>query len=356
VLIEVPAHTLGLDIGDRVCVYRDVLGDGRRGKRGEVPTERTALGAFFQNLEPSRVVMEACTQSHWISRLAKTSGHEVLVANPRKLESLSKSDKKTDENDAEFLARKGRVDVEALHAIQHCSPEVQVDRELIQARALLVRNRVSVVNHVRSVVKVHGYRLKSCSTECFVKKGWPQIPEELRPALESMFEVLRMVSGQIDELEKKIAALTKSRYPVARMLSDRFPGIGVLTATSFVLRLEDPKRFSSSRQVGAYLGLVPRKQQSGEYDPQLHITKAGDKELRRLLVLAANYILGRFCKDCDLRRFGERVARGGGKNDRKRAKVAVARKLAVLMHLMWKRGEVYDPQYQTKLSGELQAS
>jgi transposase len=246
--------------------------------------------------------------------------------------------------------------VSRLHPVQHCSAQAQIDRELIHARALLVRLRVSMTNHVRSVVKVHGYRLRSCSTECFVKKGWPQIPEELRSALTGIFLTLDTVSRQIVELDKKIEAVGRERYPVTRMFADNIPGIAMLTATAFALRIEDPRRFANSRQVGAYLGLVQRKHKSGQSDPHLGITKAGDGELRRLLVLAANYILGRFCKDCDLRRFGERIARGGGKNDRKRAKVAIARKLAVLMHLMWKRGEVYDPQHQMKLAGKLQPS
>lgn len=111
--------------------------------------------------------------------------------------------------------------------------------------------------------------------------------------------------------------------------------------------------FGKSREVGPALGLVPRRDQSGDQDPQLHITRTRDVYLRRLLVVAAQYILGPFGPDCDLRRWGMKVAERGGKNAKKRAVVAVARKLAILMHRLWKTGEVYDPFYQIR--GEVEA-
>ena len=120
-------------------------------------------------------------------------------------------------------------------------------------------------------------------------------------------------------------------------------GIGPLTALTFVLTLEDPYRFEKSRSVGAYLGLVPATDQSGDRDPQKRISKEGDEMLRKLLVGSAHYILGPFGSDSDLRRHGEKIASRGGKNAKKRAAVAVARKLSVLLHSLWVSGEVYDP-------------
>ena len=124
-------------------------------------------------------------------------------------------------------------------------------------------------------------------------------------------------------------------------------GIGPLTALTFVLTLEDPYRFEKSRSVGAYLGLVPAIDQSGDRDPQKRITKEGDEMLRKLLVGSSHYILGPFGSDSDLRRHGEKIASRGGKNAKKRAAVAVARKLAVLLHRLWVTAEVYDPLHNT---------
>ncbi len=119
-----------------------------------------------------------------------------------------------------------------------------------------------------------------------------------------------------------------------------------MTALSFVLVLEDSGRIENSRSVGPFLGLTPKRDQSGQTDKQLRITKAGNAYLRRLLVQCAQYILGEFGPDCDLRRFGLKLAERGGKNAKRRAVVAVARKLAVVMHHLWKVGGDYDPLHQ----------
>ena len=119
-----------------------------------------------------------------------------------------------------------------------------------------------------------------------------------------------------------------------------------ITALAFILTLERADRFKKSRDVGSYVGLTPKRDQSGQSDKQLGITKAGNAELRRLLVGCAQYILGYYAKDCDLRRVGLKLAARGGKNAKRRAVVAVARKLAVLMHHLWATGETYDPFFQ----------
>lgn len=179
------------------------------------------------------------------------------------------------------------------------------------------------------------------------------IPDELRHALDPILEVITSMNEQIARLDKRIEHLCNERYPVTQLLR-QIKGVGPVVALSFVLTIDDPKRFRSARDIGAYLGLVPRKKSSGMSDPQMHITKAGDSNMRRLLVNAANYILGHFGPDCDLRRFGERMAgAAGNKGAKKRARVAVARKLAVLLHHLWRTGLVYDPLYGAKARGDL---
>ena len=126
---------------------------------------------------------------------------------------------------------------------------------------------------------------------------------------------------------------------------------------AFVLAVGDPWRFEKSRTVGSYFGLRPRQRQSGARDPQMHVTKAGDRYVRRVLLQCAHYILGPFGGDCDLRRWGLKlIERGGGTTSRKKAVVAVARKLAVLMHRLWITGEIYDPLHLAKKRGDVVAT
>ena len=164
-----------------------------------------------------------------------------------------------------------------------------------------------------------------------VKSAGGRLPSSSAPAFS------RRVADQLPE------GLGESLVPVVRQIR----GVGPLMALTFVLTLEEAGRFGNSRQVGAYVGLCPRQDQSGQRNPQLRITKAGDRMVRRLLVQSAHYIMGPFGEDSDLRRHGEKIAARGGKNAKKRAVVAVARKLAVLMHHLWVTGEVYEPLYNT---------
>jgi transposase len=162
------------------------------------------------------------------------------------------------------------------------------------------------------------------------------------PALGPILEQIGSLTQRIRDYDRRLEAISKDRYPETELLR-QVEGIGPLTALAFVLTLEDPHRFEKSRSVGAYLGLVPARDQSGDRDPQRRISKEGDEMLRRLLVGSAHYTLGPFGSDSDLRRHGEKIASRGGKNAKKRAAVAVARKLSVLLHHLWVTGEVYDP-------------
>jgi transposase len=332
-------EAIGCDLGDKtsdVCVlYSDGKMDFHR-----VKTTRTAMQAFFAQPR-THVIIEVGTHSRWVSELLRELGHRVTVANPRRLKAISQSDSKTDRRDAELLARLGRVDVQLLAPIEHRGRAAQADLAVTKARDVLVRSRTKLVNFVRSVVKSFGERLPKCSAESFHRRTRKQIPSDLIAAVDPIYCALERLDDEIKSIDRKIERIAK-RYPDVEVLSQP-NGVGVLTALVYLLTLEDKKRFKKSRSAGAFLGLRPAKRKSGDDDPQLRITKAGDPFMRRLLVNSANHIMGPFGQDSDLRRWGLELAKRGGKNARKRAKVGVARKLAVLMHRLWVTGEEYKP-------------
>ena len=265
-----------------------------------------------------------------------------LVANARRVRLIAQSDSKSDRADAETLARLGRLDPALLKPIRHRGVEAQLDLSLIRARDALVQARTQLVNHVRGAVKSVGGRLPKCSTESFPTKVRGEIPEALRPALGPVLELIAAITKELSRYDRQVETLAATRYPETAALR-QVPGVGALTALSYVLTLEDPARFPKSRAVGSYLGLRPRQHDSGASAPQLRITKSGDAHLRRLLVGSAHYVLGPFGPDSDLRRWGMTLAARGGKNAKKRAVVAVARKLAVLLHRLWVTGATYEP-------------
>lgn len=339
-------ETIGCDLGDKKSTVCILGPDGKVRERGEVQTRKTSMTKFFRR-PPVHVVIEVGAQSRWVSELLKELGHDVTVANPRRVALISQNDNKSDRTDAELLARMGRADPSLLCPMQHRSRQAQADLAVAKSRDALIGARTQLINHVRSVVKSFGTRLPSCTSESFHKKTAEDLPVELKPALEPLYQALASIAEQLRVHDKTIESLAKKHSDVAVL--EQVYGVGVLTAFVFILTLGDKDRFSSSRMAGAYLGLRPRKSQSGDGDPQLRITKAGDPFLRRLLVNCANHILGPFGKDSDLRTWGLRLVERGGKNARKRAKVAVARKLAVVLHRLWITGEVYQPiGYQAK--------
>ena len=333
--------TVGCDLGDRfshLCVL-DL--DGRVVGRERVRTTPAALESFFARPR-ARVILEAGSQSPWVARLVQAAGHEVVVANPRQLPLITKSSRKTDRNDAEKLARIGRLDVALLAPVKHRSAASQHDLAIVRARDVLVRERTQLVNHTRGIVKLVGARLPSCYPEALPKRARAQLPVELAPALGPILDVIESLNAQIKQYDVLLAERAQAAYPDAELLQ-QVNGVGLLTALTFVLTLEDPSRFKRSRDVGPFLGLVPIKDESGDDDPQRGITKTGDLYLRKLLVQCAHHILGHLGRDSDLRRWGLALAARGGKNAKKRAAVAVARRLAVLLHRLWCTGEVYQP-------------
>ncbi|MFP7753955.1 IS110 family transposase [Thermodesulfobacteriota bacterium B35] len=342
--------TIGMDLGDKNHILCVLDQNGTSCYQGSIPNKQETVKEFFLQYPRATVAIEAGTHSPWISRLLEDQGCHVLVGNPRRLRAIWDSERKDDYRDAEMLARIARFDPELLYPINHRGQQAQVDLELLQARDMLVKARTSLINHVRGSVKAFGERVRSCSAACFHRKAEKDLPDVLKPVLLPILEMIEQLSNQIKSYDKTIEDLCCNAYPETELLMG-IKGVGALTALAFILVLEDPSRFDRSRQVGSFLGLTPRRDQSGATDKQLRITKAGNPYLRRLLVGAAQYILGPFGEDCNLKRFGKRLCDRGGKNGKKRAVVAVARKLAVLLHHLWRTGTIYDPLY--KPSGTL---
>jgi len=234
------------------------------------------------------------------------------------------------------------VDPESLHPIEHRSREVRQDLVLLRARDALVAVRTELINTTRGTVKSIGKRLPKCSSRSFARHAEKELPAEIREALLPLVQLADALSHCIKEYDVKIEAMASQKYGHTNLLR-QIKGVGPITALAYVLTLENPECFAKSRDVGPYLGLVPKQEDSGESQPQLGISKAGDRMLRTLLVGSAQYILGPFGPDTDLRRYRLRLCEHGGKNAKKRAAVAVARKLAVLLHRLWVSGEVYEP-------------
>ena len=333
--------TIGIDLGDKAHRYCMLNEAGEVVMEGEVSSSLEALKKMFSRMEPARIALEAGTQSAWVSRELEGWGHEVLVGNARKLRMIYMSDNKTDERDAEMLARIARLDPKLLGPIRHRDEQAQRDLAILKARDILVRTRTHMINHVRGTVKCAGGRVPRSSTRYFHRKAAEAIPKNLRVSLKPILKTIGELCLKIRRYDSLIERRCKERYPETAALQE-IRGVGPVTSLGFVLTLEDPTRFPKSRAVPVYLGLVPRKHQSGEMDKQLHITKAGNRYLRRLLVQSAQYILGPFGEDCTLRRFGERISARGGKSAKRRAIVAVARKLSILLHRLWVTGEPYE--------------
>jgi transposase len=333
----------GLDISDREGTFVVLADDGRIVEEGKVTMTLAGLKRAFSERDSCRMALETGTHSPWTSRALADMGHEVIVANARQIPLIFRNNRKNDRLDALSLAKLARLDPELLHPISHRSAQAQEDLAVLRSRAALVGSRASLINHVRGVVKSMGGRLPSCSAEAFVHKAASKLPDGLRPALTPILEIIAELSNRIAGYDQAIERIARERHPDAAG-PRQVNGVGPITSLAFVLTLEDPRRFRRSRDVGSYLGLTPRRDQSGLRDPQLHITKAGDDFLRKLLTECAHYVLGPFGADCDLRRWGLKLAgTTGNKRARKRAITAVARKLAVLLHRLWSTGEVYEP-------------
>jgi transposase len=332
--------TIGLDLGDRKSKYCVFDGDNYL-QEADVATTPEEMKGVFGAMRPCRIALEVGTHSPWVSAVVEGLGYEVVVANAREVRAISKSKKKNDKLDARKLARLAHADPQLLSPIKHRSMKVQMDLLRIRARAGLVETRTGLVNRVRGLVKSHGQRIRKCDADSLSVELLRGLDESLIAALKPVMEVIETVTEQIQQYDKQVQELAE-KYPETKRLR-QVTGVGPLISTAYVLTLEEAQRFSKSRHVGGYLGLTPAQKDSGDSHPQLRITKAGDCYLRKLLVQGAQYILGAHGPDSDLRRWGQKLAGGGSDREKRRAVVAVARKLAVLLHRLWKTGETYEP-------------
>ena len=338
--------TVGLDLGDRSSWYCVLDEAGSVLLEQRLGTTPKALREVFGGMPRSRIALETGMHSPWVSRLLSELGHEVIVAHARNVRLIGESRKKDDRLDAQTLARLARMDPELLSPVKHRSAKAQADLSVIRARAGLVRARTALVNTARGLAKSYGERLRGCNVRNMNPEKAEGLSPELQAALQPLLAALESLSERIAEYNERIEKLAQESYPQVALLK-QVKGVGTLIALTFLLTLEDPHRFRKSRDVGCYLGLQPGRRNSGQSEPQLHISKEGDPYLRTLLVQGAHHILGPFGADCDLRRWGLKLAERGGKSGKKRAIIATARKLAVLLHHLWVSGEEYQPLHNS---------
>jgi transposase len=338
-------QTIGIDVGDRrshACVV-----DGSREIVEEFSFETYSMARCRHLLrEPCQVILEVGPHSRWMQKCLSALGHTVRVVDARKIHLISRSMHKTDRRDARTLAQLGAGVPEVLGEIRHRTDQAQADLTVLHTRDHLVRMRTATILRVRGVLKSSGIQVPNKDTRAFHRHVVHLLPAALRDGLMPLIDELESLHDRIRALDKKIAAIA-TRYPMVPRLT-AITGVGTLTGLAYVLCLDDPRRFKKSRDVGPYIGLTPAKHASGQKDPQLSITRSGNSFLRRLLVQSGHYVLGPFGPPCLLRSHGQRIVERGGKYARKRAVVAVARKLAVLMHRLWLNETPYDPWYRSK--------
>src|SRR5271163_4009945 len=341
-LLKEQKLTMGLDLGDRWSFYCVLDEAGKILLEQKVSTTPAAMKQTFLKIPRSLMAMETGTHSPWVSRLLTELGHAVIVAHAQKVELITKSNRKDDRHDARTLARLARIDPELLGPIRHRSAKAQIHLSVIRARAELVSARTALVNAARGLVKSYGQRLPQCGTQQVNRELAVGLNTELREVLEPLLTEIESLNERIPEYDERMEKIAQEVYPEVSLLK-QVKGVGTQIALTYVLTIEDPYRFEKSREVGCFLGLKPGRRNSGKSEPQKKISKEGDRYLRTMMVQGAHYILGPFGEDSDLRRWGRKLAERGGKNAKKRAVVAVARKLAVLLHRLWVSGEVYEP-------------
>lgn len=344
-LAEIEVAAIGLDLADRFSDWVALDAEGSVVVRQRVRTTEPELRRVFGSMKPTKIAIEVGSHSSWVQRVLHSCGHHVIVANARKVALIHRNKRKNNEVDAETLARLARADEQLLFPITHRDERSQADLAVIRARDMIVGVRTKLINHIRGSSKVFGIQLPGCSAEAFVNRCKELLPPAIQDAVGPLLDDIDTMSKQIHDYDRRIQQMIK-QHPEAEQLM-QISGVGPLTSLTFVLTVEDPRRITRSRTAGAYFGLVPGSDDSGETHTQKRITKEGDHHCRRLLILAAHYILGRFGPDTDLRRHGLAIAARGGKNAKKRAVVAVARKLAVVMHHLWITGEPYVPLFNS---------
>jgi transposase len=279
--------TIGLDLGDRISRYCILDEAGQIILEQELPTTAKGIEEVFSKIPRSRIALETGTHSPWISRQLSQYGHEVIVAHARNVRLISESSRKDDRLDARTLGRLARIDPALLSPVRHRSAKAQMHLTVIRARAVLVSVRTALVNATRGLTKSNGQRLPQCGTEQIHREIAQGLSQELRDALDPLRREIESLNARIAEYDTRIEQIAREMYPeVARL--KQVKGVGPLIALTYVLTLDDPFRFRRSRDLGCFLGLRPGRRNSGRSEPQLHISKEGDRYLRTLLVQGAH--------------------------------------------------------------------
>lgn len=327
----------GIDVHQKSSQVTVVDDEGEMLERASIPTTRAALERWFGNRPPMRILLEASGSSPWVVRVLRELGHEVGVVDPRRIRLIAESTLKTDRIDADTLAELARLKLRLRTLVWQRGEATQRQRAHLRVRRALVEARARFIVTVRGLVRSFGGRIASCRADRFAARcGATALPPGIG-------DVVAPLLGAIRELDSRIAAMDEvtelvgASYPVVASFQ-AIPGVGPVVALAYVLSVEDPTRFRRSRDVPGYIGLRPRLRASSDTVQRGRITKQGDGDVRRLLVQAAHALL-RSSRDTALKRWAEGLIPRIGK---RKAVVALARKLAVLMHRLWITGEVYE--------------
>ncbi len=296
-----------------------------------VTTDEAGLRGVLGGRRRMRCVLEAGPLAEWLAQMIEGLGHEAVVIDARKARGVIRTKKKTDRLDARNLAKMGRTGWYT--AVHRKSAQARAMRTFLQARQGLVQTALAQGSRIRGLLRAHGIKLGQVKESQFgveVRRLARQKGKDLWLMLEPLVEVRRQALRASEQMRRQVVRQAAAE-PVSRCLMT-VPGVGPLTATAYVATIDDPRRFRSSDQVPAYIGLVPSVEQSGELEVHGHITKEGDGLLRGYLVEAAHVLLTRKRGTCRLKKWGLKLAKKKGHG---KARVAVARKLAALLHHLW---------------------
>lgn len=329
----------GIDLAMRsssICMM-----DGRGGVVAErvVATEESAFRVLFGGRNRMRCVLEASPLAEWAAEVLEGLGHEVIVIDPRKAKGVIATKKKTDKLDARNLAKMGRTGWYT--EVHRKSGQARATRTFLQARHGLVQTALAQGARIRGLLRAHGIKVGQVPESQFAARVQRLAGEKnplLWPMLEPLVAVWRQALESAEQMRRQLIRQAAQAEVPRRLMT--VPGVGPIVASAYAATIDDPRRFRSGNQVAAYVGLVPSVVQSGELDVHGHITREGDGLLRGYLVEAAHVLLTRTCRTCALKRWGLKLAKKKGHG---KARVAVARKLAALLHHLWITGESFDP-------------
>jgi transposase len=334
--------TIGMDLGNRKHTVCALDADGNVLFRKEVANTPDELKVFFEENKGATVAMETGLCCRWISALSKASGCDTIVGNARELAMIWGDKNKNDRNDAEKIARLARADRNLFHPVTLRDDAHHRLFQLLELREGEVKERTRRVNSIRGMCKANAVFLPSCDAALFHKVAASALPEGMRKMFRPTLDALAATDRAIRRYDAMIEDCCRRQFKAETGLLQTVPGVGPITAAAFVAAVDDPARFGKARDAGPFFGLTPGQDQSGDGDAPKQITRAGNEMVRHLLVNGANKILQRNSKDNALKRHGMKICARGGKVARRKAKVAVARKMAVLMLAMLKSGKEYD--------------